>query len=319
MRKAAVKISVKTVIIIIIAIAFLGLYLGKITTTFETATTSFEEQANINAPKPTAEIYLEPYKEYNEYSTDGVINADASRSYDRSNTIIDYYWDTDGDGSIDKSGVDSVQLEYNSPGTYEVTVKVLNDRGGFDEETATIRIYSGNEKNMSKYGDVMFFIQENHAQILQWVPITNWVDRNGQHTYPYVVYHEATGTFNSDEIQEQLQAHQKSSAIVIAPDEQYFNYWIFYSSTVLVDLQELDTIGVQAAIYASELNAPLVFVDGSETQLVPFLTNTLVHVVSAGALTDLSPNVQTFLSVFDTELVNPTSTRTLQSDITIKN
>jgi len=302
-KKAAIEISIRTIILLVIAIIVLMLLLSFIRGGLETATTKLEEQIMPYAPKPTVQIQLTPSSANNEYVTNQVITADGSYSYDLNNEITGYYWDTDGDGEIDEHGADktNITLSYMDQGTYEITLKVLNNKGGLGEKTVTITIFNSNQKNMSKYNGTMFFAKElisqsNYDHILQLVPIVSWTDKEGNHDYPYVVYYENVQITETN-ITNILSQESKTKAVVVDDSglsdsaieyldldnpAEYFSYWSHYDTVVLA--HETDESGVKAAIYASERNAPLIFTD--EFDFVSngnLLEGKFLHLVSSEA------------------------------------
>jgi parallel beta-helix repeat protein len=78
-------------------------------------------------------------------TTDGPVYFDGSSSYDLDGTIILYKWDF-GDGHTG-NGVKPTH-QYNSPGTYNVTLTVEDDDRVRDTDTTTVKITHGNPPNV---------------------------------------------------------------------------------------------------------------------------------------------------------------------------
>lgn len=66
---------------------------------------------------------------------------DASGSTDSDGTIVEYRWDLDGDGAIDRrTSNPALTHAYGSTGTYDARVTVVDDDGATDRDTATVTV-----------------------------------------------------------------------------------------------------------------------------------------------------------------------------------
>ena len=71
------------------------------------------------------------------------VTFDASGSTDAENNIFGYAWDFDGDGAEDGGGQSpTITHTYAAPGSYNVTVRVVDDRAAQDTETRTVVVTS---------------------------------------------------------------------------------------------------------------------------------------------------------------------------------
>lgn len=74
---------------------------------------------------------------------------DGSASYDAGNDTIEYYWDVNGDGIYDSSYSlsEKIYLTYNQAGTYNVSLKVVDQEGAEDITTKSITILDEGDNN----------------------------------------------------------------------------------------------------------------------------------------------------------------------------
>lgn len=66
-----------------------------------------------------------------------VVSADGSASYDTDGSIAQYIWKW-GDGTPDTTGVPSVSYTYTTPGTYTLSLTVIDNQGGSGNKSQTI-------------------------------------------------------------------------------------------------------------------------------------------------------------------------------------
>ena len=66
------------------------------------------------------------------------IDFDASGSSDRDGTIVAYAWDLDGDGEFDDAADVTASRAFNNDGTYTVSLRVTDDSGEVDTDTASV-------------------------------------------------------------------------------------------------------------------------------------------------------------------------------------
>lgn len=98
---------------------------------------AFELQPPPAAPANTAPVAEAggPY----EGTAGSPVALDGSRSYDPDTDPLTHRWDFDGDGSTDATGP-SVQVTFDEPGTYTVTLTVDDGRGAQDRDEAAVTI-----------------------------------------------------------------------------------------------------------------------------------------------------------------------------------
>ncbi len=120
--------------------------------------------------------------------------------------------------------------------------------------------------------------ESNWRDILRMVPITRWNQMDGEKQYLFVVYHY-TSTMTNDDVVRILEdvgatearifgdlppgvvpGQEGSYLITHVPMEEYFNYWDPYLDVVIVDYDNYES-GLISSLFASLLNAPLVFLN----------------------------------------------------------
>ncbi|MEA2037916.1 MAG: PKD domain-containing protein [Nanoarchaeota archaeon] len=294
-KKGEVDLPVRFIVIIILALLFIILGLFFMRSGFNKSSTKLEEMLVAGAPKPQVEI-KSPY--------DGqLIEVKEEVTfepffYGQKTRIVAYFWDFDGDGYVD-SREEINTFTYFEPGDYKVTLKAVNNLGGLGTVVVTVRVYPKNQKNMTKYDrETAFFIvkkektsfavAENWKEILKLIPLTSWVDKDGDHYYPFVVLAEGLSVFDTENaIIDGLNKHGRTKAVIFFDEEEsppivvgvygpsgeytfetqtmdddnYFSYWhSAYDSLVLVHRFNYDGALI-AALFAARFNAPLVFID----------------------------------------------------------
>ncbi|MCC7477414.1 PKD domain-containing protein [bacterium] len=94
----------------------------------------------VNA-QPTAALSLLPS---GNIKVDELFTMDASASADSDGSIVLYEWDSDGNADYEQSGTDSTLagLSFDTPGTYNLGVRVTDDAGATASATALLRVYN---------------------------------------------------------------------------------------------------------------------------------------------------------------------------------
>jgi len=289
-KKAVLNLSVRFIVIVILLLVLLMLLIFSMRTNIERASIKLEEQIVIGAPGPEVEI-TNPQNNQIFGVGDKVSFESFAYTITSKTKIVGYFWDFDSDGYIDKRG-EKPDYTYYEPGDYNVTLKVLNDLGGIGSDSIIVRVFTNNEKRISKYeGNPMFFISsekspnpaikvDNWRNILKIIPITRWFDREGDHTYDFVVVvkEDSQPTITADDIKDRLQSEEKNAAVVFDVDpeisingynirnertddlQNYFSYWESYDSVVVVDFNNHDGALI-AALFAAYYNSPIVFME----------------------------------------------------------
>ncbi|WP_435178703.1 PKD domain-containing protein [Halorussus sp. AFM4] len=100
-----------------------------------TATSPTPDQIAAGEMPPTAELSVGS----NTVNVNETVTFDASNSSDDAN-VAKYLWDFDSDDEIDRNTTDSATIGhvYRSPGTYEVTVTVVDESGQTDTASETV-------------------------------------------------------------------------------------------------------------------------------------------------------------------------------------
>ena len=133
--------------------------------------------------------------------------------------------------------------------------------------------------------------------ILRLIPIVLWNDMGVIKRYPYIVYRASRSTLDNDKIKEILDDVGSTNAIVFdspdvtkegngynitkadLTDEYYFSFWEEYQDIVLIELDNEDSALI-AALYASELNAPLIFVNPNNIEdYKEQITDKIIHII----------------------------------------
>ena len=68
------------------------------------------------------------------------VRFDGSDSFDPDGDILSHRWDFDGDGDMDSFGI-RTSHSFDSPGSYEVTLTVIDDKGARVSTTRTVRVF----------------------------------------------------------------------------------------------------------------------------------------------------------------------------------
>ena len=283
-RKGSINLSAGTVVIMILAIAALLLLLFFIKSTFKESSGKVEQKIRETATPPKAVISSPERNGIYLIYANLIFNG--SRSNDDNYEILHYYWDIDSDEKVDMQG-ESAYGEFFEPGEYNVELKVVNDVGKVGTASVLVHVYSRNRKKEIKYNEDMLFMIKDHSEanwqnILKILQLAIWNDKDGMHRYPYTVYYSKMGIGQND-IFKKMKSDEIHNAVVfddssissktktIGSDtytietdllDNYFDYWEFYESLVLIDSSNYDS-SLVAALFASFMNAPLVFIDDS--------------------------------------------------------
>ncbi|MBW2980911.1 hypothetical protein KY360_05840 [Candidatus Woesearchaeota archaeon] len=142
-------------------------------------------------------------------------------------------------------------------------------------------IAGDNQKNTDSYpADAVFIMR---YKLMDWretislIPVTMWNDQGTLREYKYIVYAiPQAANIEASKIRTVLVEHGSINALVFgtvsgqAPgfvikqlafrEEDYFSFWEKYQDIVLIGFDNEDS-SLMAALYAAELNAPLIFVD----------------------------------------------------------
>jgi PKD repeat protein len=126
-----------------------GAYIVVLTVTDEEGQADTEEmelEVELAPSAPQADIQTEPAKadeedNFIEGTVPFEVNFDASGSTDPDDDIIDYKWDFDGDGEFDSAG-ETTAYVYNDPGTYTVTLLVIDSAGFEGKEVLLVKALS---------------------------------------------------------------------------------------------------------------------------------------------------------------------------------
>ncbi|MBW2984164.1 hypothetical protein KY361_03560 [Candidatus Woesearchaeota archaeon] len=159
-----------------------------------------------------------------------------------------------------------------------------------------------NKKDLGKYAEKMvFFIpyeKGNWKKIIRLVPIAMWNEEGSLKSHPYIVYSAAPSSeldnakvksilddkgstnatvFESPYVVEEQNGYTINKATLT--DEYYFSFWKEYSDIVLVDLNNKDSALI-SALYAAELNAPLIFVNSNNIKdYKEYIREKIIHVI----------------------------------------
>jgi len=284
-KRAAIDISARMVVIIIIAIVFLILFVFLIKNIIDKASSRLSGEIDATAPAPNA-IISSPEQSAVFLISDR-ITFDGSLSYDRFSKIDAYFWDIDGDFIIDRRE-NRFDDFYYEPGEYNLTLKVVNERGRIGAASQVVKVYTNNKK-MEGLEQSAFLIRDNQVNrknILRLISVTTWNDINGAHSLPFYVYHvkDPSASLTETQLTEIMEGFGKTHAYVfddpLIPccefdwgtvtkvndiDEVYFDFWELYEYVVLVDPAS-EGAALIASLFAAFYNSPIIFVDGSNLE-----------------------------------------------------
>jgi len=283
--KKGFEISIRLIVIVIVAIAFIFLMMSLARNSFKASGEKVTEIiSSLSIPGPKVKISISS----DFYEVGDNITFDGSFSYDNLYPITDYFWYF-GDGLPGVRGTAKTSRIYYEPGDYNVTLKVLNKKGGLGVGSVIVRIFTKNQKNKNMYENNPIFIipdkTDNWRDILQIVPLTNWYSKDMPdyiHEYPFIVYYNPTLIFNNNAVKEILGRYNSSRIAYVfdspnVNDEVYgdksikkislslSDYTSFWNSTsiksvVIVDYNDKDSALI-ASLFAGYYNAPLFFVN----------------------------------------------------------
>lgn len=313
-KKAAINISVRFVVIIIIALVIFLLLIAFIRYLFEESSIKMDEEISRYA-KPPVVIISSP-SPVGIYTVFQQLKFDGSKSYDRYYRIIGYFWDFDSDSIID-SRKDIDYYSYSEPGEYNLTLKVVNDPGAIGAASQIVRVVTNNSKKEGLENS-LFLIRDNdrvnEETILRLIPVTTWWDINGFHRLPYYVYYfsDTGSSLTEGQLENIMQSYGKKHAYVFDDsklsnnycdgsnyckhtwddytidiykdlDYTYFDFWDLYEYVVLVNRNETDDKLI-ASLFAAFYNSPIIFIDSTnlgiyENQIINNFDTKLVYYI----------------------------------------
>ena len=159
-----------------------------------------------------------------------------------------------------------------------------------------------NKRDLEKYpkGLVLFipYDEENWRKITRLIPIAMWNNEGALKSHPFLVYSAVQGSdLDNDKVKSVLDKENSTNATVFESpyvveehseytivkgnnsEEYYFSFWEKYSDIVLVDLNNKESALI-SALYAAELNAPLIFVNSNNIDTyTEFIRDKFVHII----------------------------------------
>lgn len=329
MKKGAIDLSVRFIVIIVLVLSFLVIGLGFIDKSFQEGALKFEQHIISGAPGPPIEI-ANPDSGYIAAVGDPVKFELVLLG--PSVKMEGWWWDFEDDGHID-STQENPEWTYYEPGDYNTKVRGINKQGGLGEDSVMIRVFTNNEKKGSKYSsETVFFIHAESAgdtitnwrELLLAIPLTRWFDNAGDHNYGMVAIAKSTGDpVTENDIERKLTELGKSKAVLLDFEiagstydwidfydttdgpAQYFDQWGKYNSVVVTDYDNEDG-GLIAALFAAYYNAPLVFVnDGNKDDYKPYIDGKKVYTIDTISTNIGSWNVIDKTPYTSDELRNP--------------
>ena len=327
MKKGAIDLSVRFIVIIVLVLSFLIVGLGFIDKSFQEGALKFEQHIISGAPGPPIEI-ANP--------DDGHIVAVLEEVKFQMNLLgpsvkmEGYWWDFEDDGIIDlriPNGNYDISNPnpttfYTEPGDYIAKVRGINKQGGLGEDSVKIRVFTNNIKDESKYSDnSVFFIEvktkldgtvDNWEDLFMAIPITRWFGNSGDISHKLIAITKPPGeSITKSDVDAKLNggkaillnfdiAGSGFESIDINNPEKYLGLWDNYQSVVITPSDNEDG-GLIAALFAAYYNAPLIFlVNGNEQdyrdQMVGQKKVYAIDVKDGGtSTTPLSQNVNNLL------------------------
>ena len=143
-----------------------------------------------------------------------------------------------------------------------------------------MRLAGQNLKNLDKYLPGVVFVapEENEQDIYRLIPVAHWAEDINVISYPLLALHVEAAT-KQDYLAplENIEGFETAVFFGSLPQQlsqepkviqesmgSYFSYWLDYDDIVVVSDEHLDS-GIAAGLYASSLNAPLIFVNPDTT------------------------------------------------------
>lgn len=262
-NKCSFELSVKVIVILIIALVLLGLIIFFVTTTFTKKADDFERYS---IPSDSIKVFITSPSDGSTYYASDVISFDGSGSYDTlGNRLTKYEWDFNGDNTVDASAA-KTDYAYTNAGTYKIKLKVTNEKLAYAEKTITITIKSGNIKDLAKYSQNQVFIVKDDTDHSYWgetaqlITLAMWKEEGKVKNYKLVAHYG-----DIDEI-------GVSSGYIVGFDKppskfkdldlqtDYLSFWKNIESVVVISPDDKE-IALPAALFASSINAPLLFIE----------------------------------------------------------
>lgn len=101
----------------------------------EDRNTILQLNPDVEFPEPNARFVVNPQSP----TVDEVVAFDASETLHVDGVEITYEWDLTGDGTVDAESI-SPEIQYDEAGTYDVTLRVIDERGETDEVTRSVTV-----------------------------------------------------------------------------------------------------------------------------------------------------------------------------------
>ncbi|MFH1472189.1 MAG: hypothetical protein ABIF85_04760 [Nanoarchaeota archaeon] len=220
-----------------------------------------------------------------------------------------YKWTSNKDGDITPSGLRKDYFSTNdlSINAHTITLKITDSASATTSATVTINVNAecavNNFKNNAKYASKETFMisDSNWQDALSLVPLAIWKEGATIRKYPALIYHHETATaFDADSTIHFMQlygpnhattigtipanlnnllvaakpvgAGLKAASIVNIKSSDYFSYWSSFNSLVVVDYNNYKA-GLMAAVFASNKNSPIIFVNSANLPTYKSLIN----------------------------------------------
>jgi len=223
MKKGAIDLSVRFIVIIVLVLSFLVIGLGFIDKSFQEGALKFEQHIISGVPGPPIEIanpdngHIASVGEPVRFEL-GVLGPSVK--------MEGYWWDFEDDSYID-STIENPSWVYYEPGDYNAKVRGINKQGGLGEDSVKIRVFTNNQKKDSQYSsDPVFFIEAkpgpggtitNWRELLLAIPLTRWFDNAGDHNYGMVAIAKS-GVVTETDVVSKLSELSKSKAVLLSFD-----------------------------------------------------------------------------------------------------
>ena len=246
----------------------------------DVSTTPLSRVAVFGPEPPKAVITTTPVSESLVFSKKSDIIFSASGSTDPDNDIVSYSWDFGNENTADTE--ESTQ-QYAMAGSYVVELVLTDSQGNEGRTQITITIINAqNFKDMGLYTDQVFLAAESsgYQGILMHLPIVMWKSIDGDEVKPYRVYHKEGTVAQADyrlsdlkgahpiiqyfgTVDTEISTYEFAQS---APD--YFSFWKHPTDPLKSGFEDIVVIGytnepdaLLASLYASFLNAPIIFIN----------------------------------------------------------
>lgn len=290
MSKGSFELSIRAVLILIIAIAMLGIIISFFFIKTTELTNKFDTYIPYSPEAPNVIMFSPANGSFFPINSPVVFSASVTEQ--KGDRVTKYSWDFEGDGVADQQAgsLSTIEHTYSTPGFYKPTLKALSEKGLQGKGTISIIVMSGNFRNPAKYNNVKFCdFPTDGKKMARLISLAqfNQIDQSGvKANYSYPLY--INGCTPSTER--------------VYNSNDYINYWRSVQ-TFLIASGEEDMISL--GYLAGSINTPLFFWDDVDSDLSYFNLKT---VLTTGLAQEQKTKIQNAGAVEVKEITVPETT-----------